>query len=279
MSTIEGFRTAINSVWNSAGRSLSDDMFIQNLFRSFRIERPLPLVKFPKWDLPMVLRMLTRPPYHPIETANPSDLTAKTVFLLLLATARRRGDIHAIDPKRVCFTDKGDVVLEPIPGYLPKVLANAEGQARYLPMCVRSLAKITNDPDELSLCPVKALKAYENYANRRAPNRPQFFISTKSGAKPVCVNTISGWVVKLIRKAYESVSPQDAALASTSVHDIRAQATSLVFQSTFSLHDVVKAATWATPTTFIQHYLREISGLQGKIHTIGPCIMAGSILH
>jgi integrase len=234
--------------------------------------------RVPKWDLNLVLRALSKPPFHPIGSSAPVFLTQKTVFLLLLATARRRGDIHAIDPKRVTFTPTG-VVLEPCPGYLPKVMSTAEGQVRYAPIVVKSLSALTNDPNELSLCPVRALKAYDRYASARKPDRDHFFISTRSGANPVVKATLSSWIVRLLRRAHENASAEDTALSSCSTHEIRALGASLAAQATFSLTDLLSAATWATPSTFAAFYMRDVSGIQSGLHVIGPCVIAGTTFH
>ncbi len=50
----------------------------------------------PKWDLALVLRHLTQPPYEPMHLATPKALTYKTVFLLGLASAKRIGELHAL---------------------------------------------------------------------------------------------------------------------------------------------------------------------------------------
>ena len=109
--------------------------------------------------------------------------------MLLLATARRRGDIHAIDPSRITYTATGAIV-EPVPRYLPKIRSTAEGEARYAPMIVRSLTGITDDPAELLLCPVHALKIYDALARKRSPNRKRFFVSIRPEAHPVCKTLI-----------------------------------------------------------------------------------------
>jgi hypothetical protein len=181
-STVKGYRSAINSVWRNDGRSLSDSYQIEQLLKSFEVERPRSVVAFPRWDLALVLRVLRHRPYEPLETAQPVFLARKTVFLLLLASARRRSDVHAIDPSRITYTSSG-VILEPFPGYLPKVAATAEGGARYLPIVIRKLSELTHDPDELLLCPVRALKLYDAYARIRLPNRKRFFVDTRGGGE------------------------------------------------------------------------------------------------
>jgi len=178
-----------------------------------------------------------------------------------------------IDPNRVTYTRTG-AILEPSPGYLPKVLTTAEGEARYAPIVIRSLDSLTIDPDELALCPVQALKAYDAYARIRAPIRKRFFIAIR-GAHPVVRATLSSWIVKLLRRAYEHASSQDITLSSDNTHEIRALAASLAVQSTYAITDVLSAATWATPSTFASFYLRDVSGVQGQLHVTGPCVIAG----
>ena len=47
-SSIEGYRSAINSVWGVVGRSLVESFHVSQLTRFFRAERPRSQVNFPK---------------------------------------------------------------------------------------------------------------------------------------------------------------------------------------------------------------------------------------
>ena len=277
-SSIKGHRSAINSVWRVAGRPDSDSHCLKALLDSFSVDRPRSTVTLPKWDLALVLRVLSKEPYEPIQVLDFKKLSSKTVFLLLLASARRRSDIHAIDPRNLTYTRHG-VILEPIARFIPKARSCAAGEKRYAPISIRSLDSITDDPQELTLCPVRALRAYDKIASTRVENRERFFISTNHRGSSVCLNTISAWVVKLIREAYNQASDADCRLYQTSVHEVRALAASMAFQATFSLDNVLAAAQWAQPTTFIDHYMRDVSGMQGRIHKINPCIIAGAVFH
>jgi len=140
MPVVLGVRTAVNSVWKVLGRYEADDYIMGQLFKNFKMERPRSAIVMPKWNLAFVLNCLSQPPYEPLDNIGFKELSYKTAFLLLLAAARRRGDIHAIDARRVTFCPSRkrpkQVVLEPHIGYLPKVLANAEGQQRYSPIVV-----------------------------------------------------------------------------------------------------------------------------------------------
>ena len=72
---------------------------------------------------------------------------------------------------------------------------------------------------------------------------------------------MSAWTVKLIRKAYTSAKDDDIRPYKTYTHEVRAIAASLALQENFSLPYVLGTATWANPTTFTEHYLRDVSGL------------------
>ena len=274
--TIEGYRSAIDSVWSVQGRSLAGNHMVVQLIASFKRERPRPVRTLPRWDLNLVLRFLRRPEFAPDRIAdNPSNFAQKTAFLTLLAVARRCGDVHAIDPRRIIATPTSLIVI-PFPGYLPKIRKAAEGQERFQPMVVRKLSNLTPDHDELLLCPVRALLAYDKWAKKQRPHRSRFFLSTKkTNAKPIAKATLSAWVKKLILRAYNTASAQDLALSQASTHEIRAISTSLAQQATFALEDVISAASWATPSVFASYYLRDVSGLEGGLNVIGPIIAAG----
>lgn len=279
-SSIEGYRSAINSVWSLDGRKVQDSYAMVSLLKSFKAERPRSVHTYPKWDLALVLRVLRAAPFEPIDTIDPLLLSQKTAFLLLLASARRVGDIHAVDPNNIVFQPrKQELILTPVAGYLPKVAATAEGQPRYKSIVIRSLSKITNDPAELTICPVRALLAYDKYAKAKRPNRKRFWIATRSNGNDVCKQTVSGWVSALIKYVSVKSTDEDCRLSSASTHEVRAIATSLSYNATFALEHVLAAATWAQPTTFIDYYLRDVSGLRGQLHVLGPCIAAGYVLH
>ena len=274
--TIEGYRSTIDSVWSSSNRSLVGEYTIQQLIARLKAERPRPVHRVPKWDLGLVLRFLREPQFHPSRIEKePMLFSQKTAFLTLLALARRCSEVHALDPRRVSTTNRC-VIIPPFPVFLPKIRSTAEGADRYQPMVIRKLSALTDDPDELLLCPARTLLAYHKWAEKRVPNRDRFFISINRDAHCVEKATLSSWVKKLIRSAYAhaETSSEALALANTGVHEVRAIAASLALQATFALSDVLNAAQWTTPSVFASYYLRDVSAYDGKLHTLGPVIVA-----
>ena len=113
---------------------------------------------------------LRGPPFEPFSSCSLRDLTRKFLFVVSLATVRRVGELQAVSAE---VSSGGDLFLT----YLPEFRAKAESEARPLPRSfrVRSLADFVGDlPDELLLCPVRALRCYLS-RTVYFPSRPRSF--------------------------------------------------------------------------------------------------------
>jgi len=63
-------------------------------------------------------------------------------------------------------------------------------------------------------------------------------------------------------------------LSQAKVHQVRAMSASIGWKSNLSLADVLQAGTWKNRTTFTDFYLKDISLIQGDLHTLGPLAVA-----
>ena len=90
--TIKGYHSAISlTISSSCSRTeFTDSYELGSLIRSFQIERPPQRKLAPQWNLSLVLQALLKPPFEPIQASDLKSLTLKTVFLLALASGRRR---------------------------------------------------------------------------------------------------------------------------------------------------------------------------------------------
>lgn len=93
--TIERYRSALTHVFALNGSNISHSECISDLFRNFSLERPVTRKLVPQWSLTLVLRSLIGHPYEPILNSSLENLTYKALFLLALATSKRRSEIHA----------------------------------------------------------------------------------------------------------------------------------------------------------------------------------------
>ncbi len=100
-------------------------MVVSFLKGAKRLHPPRP-PSVPPWDLEVVLRALSQPPFEPLTSVGLKELSLKSTLLLALALAKRIGDIHAfsVDSDRIRF-GPGDcsVTLQPRLGYVPKSLS------------------------------------------------------------------------------------------------------------------------------------------------------------
>ena len=172
-STIISHRTSVASVLRLWVYDPAADPRIKLLVRAFRLEPPVQRRIMPKWDLHLVLLSLMRPPFtsQSEDDGEFSDdviplkwRTLKCVFLLALASARRRSYLHALSiaPGRCVFargnTQRQLVVsLLPEPGFLAKNQLPTQAPEW---ITVPGIAHLNPTEPERMLCPVQQLKLY-----------------------------------------------------------------------------------------------------------------------
>ena len=115
-STIEGYRTAIADTLGNTKQNISNNVDIARLIASFYRDKPKSSRNIPKWNLSIILHTLSQPPFEPQEQADLKFLTWKVVFLLALASGKRRSEIHTwtLDGL-LCLGDWEQVQLVPSP--------------------------------------------------------------------------------------------------------------------------------------------------------------------
>ena len=120
-STIEGYRTAIADTLGNTKQNISNNVGIARLIASFYSDKPKGSRNIPMWNLTVVLHRLSQPPFEPQEQADLKFLTGKVVFLLALASKKRRSEIHTwtLD-ELLCLADWELVQLVPYPSFIAK---------------------------------------------------------------------------------------------------------------------------------------------------------------
>ena len=161
--TIKGYRTCIGSVLGRTGRTrVVLNRTISDMIASMELQRPRTTPVLPQWDLGVVLEALSKPPYEPLREASFKHLTLKTVFLLAIASAGRRSELHALrfDQNYIQFKPRGaGVTLYFSPEFMRKnQKPNQVNDPWYIP------AIPTGKPEfDAPNCPVRALRYYHRY--------------------------------------------------------------------------------------------------------------------
>ena len=174
VSSLRGYRAVLSAVFRFYLPSLSSDLVIRDLLRSFRLSSGERVLRPPAWDLSQVLHYLILPVFEPLSQAPFRALTLKTLFLLALATAKRVGELQALS-SIVTFVG-GDACLS----YIPQFVAKSESLTRSIPrsFLVKSLADFAAGlDDDLLLCPVRAFRFYLHRTRSLSPLRHRLFVS------------------------------------------------------------------------------------------------------
>ena len=188
-----------------------------------------------------MLDALRKPPFEPLITINLPNLTVKTVFLVALATGRRRSELHAMTMERSGLASDGKSFMLNMDR---NFLAKSERLNRRDPKCLVIPSLPETETAELSLCPVRALATYCKRTSdiRTATSAKKLFVSYKQGFKgDISTLTVSRWISQAVRWAYEaSVSQPDLLqLHSVKAHEVRAYASSVALLRAAPLEEIL----------------------------------------
>ena len=175
----------LSAVFHFVLLNISSHPVLHDLLRSFRIKRPLPSSRVPPWDLLRVLSLLRGPPFEPLSLCSLQDLTRKVLFLVSLATAHCVGELEAVSSPMSFAGD--DIFLS----YLPEFRAKSESASNPLPcsFAVQSLQDFVGSlPDEMLLCPVRAVCSYLSWTSSLSPRLCALFVSPRALTRPVSKN-------------------------------------------------------------------------------------------
>ena len=281
--TIEGYRSALTFILKrSSGYDLSECTTLSDVIKSFRRERPQQCRTEVRWNISVVLNFL-RSDAFTADTVPVKLLTFKCVFLLALALGKRRSELHAIQRDSVEFAD-GDVsvTLRPCVKFLSKTHISSKGMGAFKSATIPALPLVNGDSDVL--CPVNTLRQYLAVTDRfRSPGQRRLFISfVKSLDKDFSAQTISSYLKQLIVSAYKSIedSSEDELRTKYRVkaHQVRHIAHSLGQVGSMSLSDIIRTGGWTSSSTFIQHYLQDLSsGTVRSLQEVGSFVAIESI--
>ena len=123
------------------------------------------------------------------------------------------------------------------------------------------------------LCPVRALKVYgarTNSIRKQNPQMRRLFISYMKGfSKDICKNTLAGWIISLIKVAYDKCPHHLIQLFAAKLHEVRAMSASLAWRANIGLQDILSIACLSNHITFTSFYF---SIIKDELHSLGPLV-------
>ena len=281
-STIEGYRTALADILNTESRDISHSPELSRLLASFHRDRPKASRPIPAWNLSLVLQVLTKAPFEPLKTVDLKFLTFKTVFLLALASGKRRSEIHAWLRKGVSnLGNWHKVSIVPSLKFIAKNQLAREGSDCVAPVIIPALSPTLHEDlkQDRSLCPVRALRYYLDRTDGLRSGQDLLFMSFKKGhTKDIRPSTISSWLKQTITLCYAQADPSTLDMLKIKAHDVRAFAASKAFYGGVALDQILNACHWRSHNTFTNFYLKDLSWQSGDDYSLGPMVAAQQVV-
>ena len=166
------------------------------------------------------------------------------------ASARRRSCLQALSvkPGHLRFENHG-VRMVPDPSFLAKTqtLTFVPGD-----ILIPEISSASSVAEDRKWCPVRALKWYL-HRTKDLRTSQRLFVLPRRPHTAASRDTISRWLTEVI-------TPH--AQGQVRAHEVRGQATSKALFAGVPIEDILKAAAWKTPTTFVACYLTDTLGAE-----------------
>lgn len=250
--TIAGYRSMLSNILplidnQPVGQHPSICRLIKGIFNS----RPPVTKLLPEWDLHIVLRMLEKSPFEPIETIDLKELTFKTVFLIAVTTFRRCSDLQALRTEETAMRVQQKGITFIRQGLAKQDRENHFGSKIFVPAFSEN---ICIDPRRTLLQYLKKTESFRKTLSK--DQKGKLFLSLTEAHKPVTSQTISKWIVQTIKQAYNNDTDSDN--HKITAHSTRAIGPSWALFKGASLSTILESADWKLQSTFCKYYYREL---------------------
>ena len=227
---VKGCRAALNHVLSLTEMDLAASTVVSRMFRSFEMLCLPQEMRPPDWNLSLVLRCLSKPPFESLKLASDKHLTWKTSFLLALASTKRVSELHGLSFRVRHSHGWSSCTFSFLPDFVAETQNPSFHDSRFEEFSVPPLdGFVGSDRDELLLCPTRALQKYLACTEQYCLGIEGLFISMGWRKKWLSWNNISFWLCSVITLAHASTSEEDCQSLRVRAHEVRKVTTSLLF--------------------------------------------------
>jgi hypothetical protein len=99
------------------------------------------------------------------------------------------------------------------------------------------------------------LRKIEPFRIKDGKDELKLFLTVNKPHRPVSAQTISSWIVKLIKRAYKQNQKH---IGTVKGHSTRSVGPSWALFKCAGMKDVLEGADWSQPTTFLKFYLKDL---------------------
>lgn len=249
--TINGYRSMLSSILPAVEKCpIGQHPYIIRLLRGVFNERPPVKMLIPEWDLSIILGCLREKPFEPLKKAALKYLAWKTCFLIAITTFRRCSDIQSLQLGDTVNVYKRGITFVRT-GLAKQDRANHDKSHIFVPAF----------PSDKLLDPKRCiywyLKRTEQFRRVDEKDIVKLFLATKKPHKPVSCQTLSSWIVKIIKYCYKQ---KKKSLSNVRIlgHSTRSVGPSWALFKGASIKSIMDSADWSTENTFVKHYLKAV---------------------
>ena len=275
VNTIRCYRSTLHSVLRHTGLKLNKNQDVSDVIRSLMLRAPVSNSRLVNWNLDVLLKFLCSDKFEPLSEASLFNLTKKTFILTALALSKRVSELQALS-RSVGFCTEGAVVSLTLDFRAKNDIKCKNLQRNFL---IKELGSLVGQEEEALLCPVRALRAYLDRTKPLVGNSTnRLFVSPRFPTNPASKNALTAITKQVIKEAHESLRPDLIPVLKVKAHELRGVSTSMSFKHNLSLQAVIEAAQWRCQSVFASHYLKDISLDYENCRTLGPLLMAGTVI-
>lgn len=250
--TINGYRSMLSAILPPSDNCpIGQHPYIIRLLKGVFNERPPVKCLIPNWDLSLVLGCLKEAPFEPLKDASFQHLTWKTCFLVAITTFRRCSDLQSLQiaEDKMNIGNRGITFIRT--GLAKQDRPNHDGSHIFVPSHQED--KLL-DPRRCLMKYIRKTKQYRVHGNQ---NAVKLFLATRKPHHPISAQTISKWIVNLIKLVYK-LKKKSLKNKKIKGHSTRSVGPSWALFKGASFRQVMESADWSTETTFIKHYLKSV---------------------
>ena len=155
-------------------------------------------------------------------------------------------------------TQPGGVRLIPSAGFLAKNQSDSFEPPDFFVPDLKAFSAVAADK---LWCPVRALKWFVDRTKSIRTGHDQLFVSTVPPFRPASRDTIVRWIVTAIRSVPGGWPATDGPVHA---HEVRGVSASWAFFKGVSMSDITRAASWKSPSTFSDCYLKDVLQVDGR---------------
>ena len=152
-------------------------------------------------------------------------------------------------------------------------------------------------PDELLLCPVRALRIFLRRTSSLSLRPRSLFVSPRCPSRALSKNAWSYFLCSVILQSLFSAPPASvpssaslshsgsspspstsSASSSFRVHSVRAMATSTAFARNVLVPTLLEAATWRPASVFTSFYLQDVQFESARGFSLGLVVATGAVV-